>query len=113
MYLTKLLLRDFGKFHNDELNLAPGINVVEGAEGSGKSTVAKFISGILYGVRRPSDEETELFGSGTNAGGNKQNEYDNMRPEGRSGYSGTGYIKADGKSYVAHRHSRQLPDAHS
>jgi len=105
MYLTKLLLRDFGKFHNDELNLAPGINVVEGAEGSGKSTVAKFISGILYGVRRPSDEETELFGSGAAAGGegNKQNEYDNMRPEGRSGYSGTGYIKADGKSYLVDR----------
>ena len=91
MYLTKLLMRDFGKFHNAELNLKQGINVVSGGEDSGKSTVARFISSILYGVRRnPQDKE-------------KGGEYETLRPAKSSGFSGTGYCRKDGKSYLIDR----------
>ena len=38
MYLTKLLMKDFGKFHNKEVNLKPGINIICGGADSGKST---------------------------------------------------------------------------
>jgi len=91
MYLTKLLMRDFGKFHNAELNLTQGINVVSGGESSGKTTVARFISSILYGVRKnPQDKE-------------KGGEYESLRPTKSSGFSGTGYCRKDGKSYLIDR----------
>lgn len=40
MYFSKLLLKDFGKFHNRDINLKPGVNVVYGTRNAGKSTVA-------------------------------------------------------------------------
>ena len=91
MYLTKLLMRDFGKFHNAEVTLQPGINVIEGEKGSGKTTIREFITGILYGIRKQSD----LSGEG--------GVYEAYRPEGRSRYSGTGYAKQDGKTYLIDR----------
>ena len=51
MYFSKLLLKDFGKFHNREINLKPGVNVVYGTRNAGKSTVADFEYATLYGGR--------------------------------------------------------------
>ncbi|MBR0145723.1 MAG: AAA family ATPase [Eubacterium sp.] len=90
MYLTKLLMRDFGKFHNAEISLKPGINVIEGEKNSGKTTIREFITGILYGIRK----QNELSGEGV---------YEAYRPEGRSRYSGTGYAKQDDKTYLIDR----------
>ena len=50
MYFSKLLLKDFGKFHNREINLKPGVNVVYGTRNAGKSTVADFEYATLYGI---------------------------------------------------------------
>ena len=91
MYLTKLLLRDFGKFHNEEINLQPGINLIEGKEGSGKSTIREFITGIIYGMRKQSGENPN------------RRAYDSLRPEGRSRYSGTGYAKQGDQTYLIDR----------
>jgi len=91
MYLTKLLMRDFGKFHNEEISLQPGINVIEGGEGSGKTTIREFITGILYGIRKQ------------NTGTADANVYEAYRPENRSRYSGTGYAKQDDKTYLIDR----------
>ena len=52
MHLTKLLIRDFGKFHNKNMDLTPGINIVYGAEDSGKSTVRDFLVGLMFGIPR-------------------------------------------------------------
>ena len=52
MYLTKLLIRDFGKFHNKSMDLKPGINLIVGGEGSGKSTLRDFMIGLIYGIPR-------------------------------------------------------------
>ncbi len=90
MYLTKLLLRDFGKFHNEEINLQPGINVIEGGKDSGKSTIREFITGVIYGIRKNSESEQ----GGT---------YDEYKPQGRGRYSGTGYAKQEGKTYLIDR----------
>ncbi len=91
MYLTKLLMRDFGKFHNEEISLQPGINVIEGGKGSGKTTIREFITGILYGIRKQ------------NTGTADANVYEAYRPENRSRYSGTGYAKQDDKTYLIDR----------
>ena len=52
MYLTKLLIRDFGKFHNKSMDLQQGVNIIYGAEESGKSTVRDFLIGLMYGIPR-------------------------------------------------------------
>ena len=99
MYLTKLLMRDFGKFHNEEISLQPGINVIEGGEDSGKTTIREFIIGILYGIRKRND----ITGDDASGELKKTSVYDAYRPEGRSRYSGTGYAKQDGKTYLIDR----------
>ena len=47
MYLTKLLIRDFGQFHNKSMDLQEGVNIVYGPEGAGKSTVRDFLIGLM------------------------------------------------------------------
>ena len=89
MYLTKLLLRDFGKYHNEEFSLTPGINVIEEKEERGRSAIAGFVSGIFFGIRKDSSMGAE--------------EYNRFRPEGQNRYSGMGYVKKDDKSYLIDR----------
>lgn len=52
MHIEKLLLKNFGKFNNYELDLEPGINVIYGKNESGKSTLFAFIRGILFGIEK-------------------------------------------------------------
>ena len=91
MYVTKLLIRDFGKFHNRNMDFAPGINIVVGNEGTGKSTLRDFLVGLIYGIPRR-EGITKV-----------RSNYDLRKPKGRSGYSGTAYIKSDDKSYLVER----------
>lgn len=49
MYIKKLYLNSFGKFHNREIELDSSFNIIHGANESGKSTVHKFIDGMLFG----------------------------------------------------------------
>ena len=44
------LRASFGKLNGDELKLAPGLNVIEAPNESGKSTWCAFIRAMLYGV---------------------------------------------------------------
>ena len=61
MYFSKLLLKDFGKFHNREINLKPGVNVVYGTRNAGKSTVADFEYATLYVIGTfPETEDDDL-----------------------------------------------------
>lgn len=67
MRLEQLLLQAFGKFHGAELDFRPGLNVVYGPNETGKSTVQRFIQGMLYGFwkpgarRRTAAEEMERY----------------------------------------------------
>ena len=58
MYFSKLLLKDFGKFHNREINLQPGVNVAYGTRNAGKSTVADFEYAMK--VQYTEDEVVEM-----------------------------------------------------
>lgn len=52
MKITKLMVEDFGKFHQEEFLLGNGINVVTGANESGKTTLRQFICAMWYGLER-------------------------------------------------------------
>jgi uncharacterized protein YhaN len=48
MNLANLILENFGKFKNFECSFSPGLNVIKGANETGKSTLVEAISRILY-----------------------------------------------------------------
>ncbi len=52
MLFTRLRLNHFGKFHNYELELKPGINLIYGENEAGKSTIHTFLKGMLFGIER-------------------------------------------------------------
>lgn len=58
MIIKSLKIDSFGALKNREYDLSRGLNIVEGANESGKSTIAMFIKFMLYGLSgRKSDGE--------------------------------------------------------
>lgn len=91
MYLNKLLLKDFGKFHNKEVTLKPGLNLIYGENESGKSTVKEFIVGMLYGIDKSRGLAARL------------DTYELHKPFYNNGYSGKAYITFQGKKHLIER----------
>lgn len=93
MYFSKLLLKDFGKFHNRDINLKPGVNVVYGTRNAGKSTVADFEYATLYGIGTfPETEDDDLA---------------HHKPMDGHGFSGKAYVIKDGDEYLVERSFRK------
>lgn len=55
MKIERIQIESFGKLSDFELNLSDGINILEGPNESGKSTVAAFIRFIFYGLSAKSE----------------------------------------------------------
>ena len=91
MYLNKLLIKDFGKFHNKEIDLKPGVNLIYGPNEAGKTTIKEFIVGMLYGI----DKSRGL--------GAKCDNYELRKPLNSANYAGKAYIKNEGKTYLIER----------
>ncbi|HWI63144.1 MAG TPA: AAA family ATPase [Symbiobacteriaceae bacterium] len=53
MRIDELILTAFGRFQGEGLSFGPGLNVVYGANEAGKSTLQKFMLGMLYGFKKP------------------------------------------------------------
>lgn len=51
MYIEKINITNFGRMHDREITFSPGVNVIEGENESGKTTIASFIVFILYGLK--------------------------------------------------------------
>ncbi len=49
-----MLLTAFGRFQGRSLELKPGLNILYGENESGKTTIQKFLLGMLYGFKRRS-----------------------------------------------------------
>lgn len=93
MYFSKLLLKDFGKFHNRDINLKPGVNVVYGTRNAGKSTVADFEYATLYGIGTfPETEDDDLA---------------HHKPMDGHSFSGKAYVIKDGDEYLVERSFRK------
>ena len=57
MIIQKIDIGSFGKLENTVLNLSGGVNIVRGANESGKSTICNFIKFIFYGLpQKPSEK---------------------------------------------------------
>lgn len=89
MYLNKLLLKDFGKFNNYEIDLKSGINLLYGESDAGKSTIKDFAVGMMYGV-----DKSKGIGA---------DDYDTRRPKDKRGYSGKAYIQSNNNKYFVER----------
>ena len=57
MYIERLLIQDFGKYHQQEFKLNKGINLIYGANEAGKTTIQAFILGMLFGLEGMSETE--------------------------------------------------------
>ena len=52
MRIRKLMVEDFGKFHQEEFVFGERMNVATGANESGKTTLRHFLCAMLYGLER-------------------------------------------------------------
>lgn len=95
MYIKKLYLRHFGKYHKRELELQKGINLIYGPNEAGKTTIKDFIIGMFYGVER-------LRGIAA-----RTDEYTRHEPFDSSGYSGSMELEQEGKAYLIDRSFRK------
>lgn len=91
MYLNKLLIKDFGKFNNREIDLKPGVNLIYGENEAGKTTLKDFIVGMFYGI-----EKSRGLGA-------KFDNYELRKPLDGRGYSGKAYLKKDDETYLIER----------
>lgn len=96
MRIDKLHLQDYGQFHDKDVTLTSGINVVYGANEAGKSTVKDFIIDMFYGI----DKARGL--------GARFDHYEQKKPINGSAFSGSMEITAEDTSYLVERNfSRQ------
>lgn len=91
MYLNKLLIKDFGKFNNKELNLKKGINLIAGADKTGKTTIRDFVVSMFYGIDHSRSYD------------NSANIYEERKPADRKGFSGKAYIQSNNNKYLIER----------
>lgn len=68
MILEKIQIHSFGNLEEREFTLMPGVNIIEGANECGKSTIAAFIRFILYGVTAKERERFASWKTGGAAG---------------------------------------------
>ncbi|MGN0504941.1 MAG: ATP-binding protein [Lachnospiraceae bacterium] len=67
MQIEALWIEDFGKFHQKRMSFSPGLNIMTGANESGKTTTRRFIRAMFYGLERErglrarSDDYTKYF----------------------------------------------------
>jgi uncharacterized protein YhaN len=92
MVIKKLYLTSFGKFDNLEIDLSSGMNVIYGLNEAGKSTVHKFIEGMLFGFFKPSTSRKTYF-----------EDYDKYKPRTKDEYIGSMIIEHNNKDLFISR----------
>ena len=59
MKIKKLYLTSFGKFYKKDIELSDGFNLIKGLNEAGKSTIHKFIEGMLFGFYKTGGKNKE------------------------------------------------------
>ena len=92
MYIKTLNVSHFGKFHHKTVHLEDGINIVEGRNESGKSTIHAFIKGMLFGIDKTRGRE------------GKDDLYSKYQPwDNATSYSGSIDVELNGSFYRINR----------
>ncbi|MGN0437385.1 MAG: ATP-binding protein [Lachnospiraceae bacterium] len=91
MRVNKLHLQDYGQFHEKDITLAPGVNVLYGANEAGKSTTKDFIVDMMYGI---DDLDVQ---------GNPNDHYEKKKPIGKTSYKGAMEVCVEGTDYLIER----------
>ena len=92
MIIKELKINHFGKFHQKDITLNPGVNIIYGGNEAGKSTIHHFIHAMLFGVER-------LRGKGA-----ANDEYTRYFPwENGQAYEGMMVIEHEGNSWRLYR----------
>ena len=87
MIFKRLVLSDFGKFHQNEICLSPGLNIATGNNESGKTTLRRFVRSMLYGLERE---------RGIRA---RKDEYTRLKPWEYGRFQGSMELEIEGKDY--------------
>ena len=95
MRIKKLHLQDFGQFHDKDISLGSGINVLYGASETGKTTIKNFIVDMLYGIDKEQATGTDI------------NHYEKTKPIGGTGFSGSMEVDVEGGDYQIDRNFLQ------
>lgn len=91
MNIEFLKINGFGKVKDKEINLKEGINVIYGENETGKSSILKFISSMLYGASK-------------NKNGKEISDFDRYKPWKTEEFSGKiKYSLDNGKKYEIYR----------
>ena len=91
MKIKKLKINHFGKLEDKEIQFADHINIVQGNNESGKSTLLKFIANIFYGASK-------------NKKGKEFSDYDRYKPWSQEEFSGRiTYTLDNGEKYEVFR----------
>ena len=91
MKIDFLKINSFGNLLDKEIELKDKINIIYGKNESGKSTIVKFITNMLYG-------------SSKNKNGREISDFDRYKPWAREEFSGKmKYTLTDGESYEIYR----------
>ena len=75
MKIKNVRVNGFANLENREFNLKQGINLIQGKNEAGKTSLLKFIIGMLYGLSK-------------NKNGKDISDYDKYKPWKREEYSG-------------------------
>lgn len=91
MEINYLKINGFGKLEDKEIKLTSGLNLIYGKNESGKTTLLKFITSMLYGISK-------------NKNGKDIADYDKYIPWSKGEFSGKiGYTLGNDKSYEIFR----------
>ena len=63
MRIVKLIIQGFGQFKNKTFDFKPGLNIIEGLNESGKTTLHAFIEAMFYGFVNPETKVKKLLES--------------------------------------------------
>ena len=91
MRINQIKINSYGKLKDKEINFLKGINLIEGNNESGKSTIMKFMLNCLYGTSK-------------NKKGKDVSDYEKYKPWSESDFSGKIWYELDsGKRYEIYR----------
>lgn len=92
MEIREIHLKHFGKFEGKKLSFHSGLNIIYGANETGKSTICSFIRGMLFGIDRSRGRAA------------KKDEYIMRQPWENSGYfAGSMRFTSGGKTFFLDR----------